>query len=159
MSGYATQTEVDNRRLNDNSKILTIKDVIENPEWVKGKIFHFWACETGVSEGLGRTLVRNGATDFIGYDNEISISSFKSSLELRMEQIRPDCEIVNAIINGMPAPTAYKIGLAAYDNLINNLTFRHLLRRAGVVKKNRGALRHIPSDRETIENVETIDIV
>jgi len=78
--------------------ILTSNEVRGDPDLASNKIFHIWACSTGASNGLGETLVRNGATAYIGYSQDIGIMYYNTTKEIWVKQFEPDCEIVNTII-------------------------------------------------------------
>jgi len=80
--------------------ILTSNEVRGDPDLASNKVFHIWACSTGASNGLGETLVRNGATAFIGYSQKIGIMYYTTK-EIWVKQFEPDCEIVNTIIRSI----------------------------------------------------------
>ena len=122
---------------------------------VSGKIFHFWACKTGAIGGLGETLVRNGATAFIGYNQLIDID-FRGSEEQQKMQFEPDCVIVNSIIDSNINRNdewngyidAVRVGQTAFLRLAISAFISGSSTIAGNAMWNLSALRYV--DEETL---------
>jgi hypothetical protein len=100
--------------------ILQSSDVESDPSLASGKIFHFLACRTGGTdpsgEGLGLTLVANGAVAFIGY-KETVVSDLKYP-----GIYSGDLAIDRALLAGKTVGEAQQAGITEYSRRIVSAT-------------------------------------
>lgn len=125
--------------------ITTIGKAKYTPEEVAGKIFHFFACNTGYRgpdglPGLGRSMVAAGAVGFFGYKEPYSLIRDKETRKYHVEFCDCDIAIDLSLINGKTCGEALAASMALFNSNIERLFQEGWTERASRLRNNRDAL-------------------
>jgi len=117
-AGHGNQQSLCGYTESGGEPYTSILELIEiNREISKRKIFHFFACNTGVENGLGERLSNYGAS-FIGYNKSVIVGNIKGMEESLM---KPDCSIAEYILSGYTVEEAFNWGKQQYEKVCNQI--------------------------------------